>query len=183
MPAYTRGTMSWTDAFIRWGLAGTGAAAQHATAVCALPVCWVMPLRAASLAPPLSILVHLLGRLHSFAMLRCLILREHQLLAPAPSPLARGSAKLVGPTISCEGSPWRGDVRNEWRASPHVQSYAIGFDQVALQVGGGGGGCWEFCLGQPGAFSTAAQLWHPFRQSRHVSSLLWFPGVAAACTH
>ena len=43
----------------------------------------------------------------------------------------RGDVKLVGPTISCEGSPLNGDVRGKWRRNPHVQSYAIATDRVS----------------------------------------------------
>lgn len=42
--------------------------------------------------------------------------------------------KLVGPTISCEGSPYQGNVGAEWRTNPHVQSYVVATDQVGLQV-------------------------------------------------
>lgn len=38
--------------------------------------------------------------------------------------------KLVGPTISCEGSPKDGDVHSEWRINPHVQSYVVATDKV-----------------------------------------------------
>lgn len=38
--------------------------------------------------------------------------------------------KLVGPTISCEGSPPGGRVREKWRVNPHVQSYVLATDQV-----------------------------------------------------
>ena len=31
------------------------------------------------------------------------------------------TVRLVGPTISCEGSPYKGDVQGEWRSNPHVQ--------------------------------------------------------------
>ncbi|KAG2498860.1 hypothetical protein HYH03_003052 [Edaphochlamys debaryana] len=42
--------------------------------------------------------------------------------------------KLVGPTISCEGSPLNGDFRGKWRSNPHVQSFVVATDQVGLQV-------------------------------------------------
>ena len=42
----------------------------------------------------------------------------------------RGDVKLVGPTISCEGSPENGHVRGKWRRNPHVQSYAMATDRV-----------------------------------------------------
>lgn len=42
--------------------------------------------------------------------------------------------KLVGPTISCEGSPYQGNVKGEWRANPHVQSYVLATDQVGFKV-------------------------------------------------
>ncbi|PNW75479.1 hypothetical protein CHLRE_12g528300v5 [Chlamydomonas reinhardtii] len=45
-----------------------------------------------------------------------------------------GDVKLVGPTISCEGSPLNGDFRGKWRHNPHVQSYVVATDQVGLQV-------------------------------------------------
>jgi len=40
------------------------------------------------------------------------------------------SIKLVGPTISCEGSPKDGDVNGTWRTNPHVQSYVLVTDKV-----------------------------------------------------
>ena len=40
------------------------------------------------------------------------------------------TVKLVGPTISCEGSPRDGNVNGEWRTNPHVQSYVLATDQV-----------------------------------------------------
>jgi hypothetical protein len=42
--------------------------------------------------------------------------------------------KLVGPTISCEGSPKEGNVDGEWRTNPHVQSYVVATDQVGFAV-------------------------------------------------
>ncbi|KAI7836092.1 hypothetical protein COHA_010020 [Chlorella ohadii] len=42
--------------------------------------------------------------------------------------------KLVGPTISCEGSPWQGNAAGEWRINPHVQSYVLATDKVGLDV-------------------------------------------------
>ena len=48
--------------------------------------------------------------------------------------LLRGSVKLVGPTISCEGSPFRGNVSGHWRKNPHVQSYAFATDIIGLMV-------------------------------------------------
>ncbi|GAX76065.1 hypothetical protein CEUSTIGMA_g3508.t1 [Chlamydomonas eustigma] len=46
----------------------------------------------------------------------------------------KGDTKLVGPTISCEGSPLNGDVRGKWRRNPHVQSYALATDRVGLRL-------------------------------------------------
>ena len=40
------------------------------------------------------------------------------------------TVKLVGPTISCEGSPQDGNVNGQWRTNPHVQSYVLATDQV-----------------------------------------------------
>ena len=40
------------------------------------------------------------------------------------------TVKLVGPTISCEGSPKDGIVDGEWRTNPHVQSYVVATDQA-----------------------------------------------------
>ena len=37
--------------------------------------------------------------------------------------------KLVGAAISCEGSPYKGDVDSTWRRNPHVQSYALATDR------------------------------------------------------
>lgn len=39
--------------------------------------------------------------------------------------------KLVGPSISCEGSPLNGDFSGKWRHNPHVQSYVVATDQVS----------------------------------------------------
>ena len=39
--------------------------------------------------------------------------------------------KLVGSTISCEGSHAGGDPNRELRQNPHVQSYAVATDQVS----------------------------------------------------
>jgi translation initiation factor eIF-2B subunit epsilon len=44
-----------------------------------------------------------------------------------------GDVKLVGSTISCEGSPLHGKRHGRWRRNPHVQSYAVATDQVGLQ--------------------------------------------------
>ncbi|GAX83294.1 hypothetical protein CEUSTIGMA_g10720.t1 [Chlamydomonas eustigma] len=40
-----------------------------------------------------------------------------------------GSVKLVGASISCEGTPSRGDEDGEWRKNPHVQSYLLATDR------------------------------------------------------
>eukprot|EP00882_Tetradesmus_deserticola_P016554 GHRQ01017688.1.p1 GENE.GHRQ01017688.1~~GHRQ01017688.1.p1 ORF type:complete len:308 (+),score=99.69 GHRQ01017688.1:374-1297(+) len=45
-----------------------------------------------------------------------------------------GSVKLVGSTISCEGSPLHGQQKARWRHNPHVQSYAVATDKVGLQL-------------------------------------------------
>eukprot|EP00879_Flechtneria_rotunda_P012042 GHRR01012577.1.p1 GENE.GHRR01012577.1~~GHRR01012577.1.p1 ORF type:complete len:347 (+),score=93.53 GHRR01012577.1:547-1587(+) len=45
-----------------------------------------------------------------------------------------GNVKLVGSTISCEGSPLHGQQTGKWRHNPHVQSYAVATDQVGLQL-------------------------------------------------
>ena len=47
------------------------------------------------------------------------------------------SVKLVGPTISCEGSPQDGNVNGVWRTNPHVQSYVLATDQVRIPVQAG----------------------------------------------
>ena len=45
-----------------------------------------------------------------------------------------GQKKLVGATISCEGS-WKGGVlTGEHRQNPHVQSYVVAMDQVGLSL-------------------------------------------------
>lgn len=44
------------------------------------------------------------------------------------------SIKLVGPTISCEGSPKDGDVNGTWRTNPHVQSYVVVTDKIGLNA-------------------------------------------------
>lgn len=43
-----------------------------------------------------------------------------------------GDVHMVGPTISCEGTPRDGGPAAEWRTLPHVQSHAIAVDQVLL---------------------------------------------------
>ncbi|WIA10790.1 hypothetical protein OEZ85_010958 [Tetradesmus obliquus] len=45
-----------------------------------------------------------------------------------------GSVKLVGSTISCEGSPLHGQQKGRWRRNPHVQSYAVATDKVGLHL-------------------------------------------------
>lgn len=42
-----------------------------------------------------------------------------------------GEVHMVGPTISCEGTPRDGGPAAEWRTLPHVQSHAIAVDQVS----------------------------------------------------
>ena len=37
-----------------------------------------------------------------------------------------------------DGSPYKGNGSGAWRANPHVQSYALAMDRVALQVGSAG---------------------------------------------
>lgn len=44
------------------------------------------------------------------------------------------SVRLVGPTISCEGSPFQGDVTGDWRANPHVQSYVVATDRAGFAI-------------------------------------------------
>eukprot|EP00775_Hariotina_reticulata_P012780 gene12780-12909_t len=44
------------------------------------------------------------------------------------------TVKLVGSTISCEGSPLHGHQRGRWRRNPHVQSYAVATDAVGLHL-------------------------------------------------
>lgn len=44
------------------------------------------------------------------------------------------TVKVVGPTISCEGSPPGGRVTEVWRVNPHVQSYVLATDQVGLDI-------------------------------------------------
>jgi hypothetical protein len=61
--------------------------------------------------------------------------------------LSRLSAttKLVGSTISCEGSPLGGDMNGTWRRNPHVQSYAVATDRVSSggdRVQAAGAGAW-----------------------------------------
>ena len=54
-----------------------------------------------------------------------------------------GSVRAVGPAISCEGTPFRGDEDAEWRRNPHVQSYLLATDRWvwtwAWRAGGGRG--------------------------------------------
>lgn len=58
-----------------------------------------------------------------------------------------GTVKLVGPTISCEGSPKEGKVDGEWRTNPHVQSYVLATDQVRLDGPTTSTNRWPSCLG------------------------------------
>ena len=53
--------------------------------------------------------------------------------------------KLVGPTISCEGSPLDGDMRGQWRRNPHVQSYVVATDRVRPQAHGCCCSMWHVC--------------------------------------
>lgn len=54
--------------------------------------------------------------------------------------------RLVGPTISCEGTPYQGDPNAVWRAVPHVQSHAIAVDQVRLLTNTCSCSCiWPLC--------------------------------------
>lgn len=53
---------------------------------------------------------------------------------------------LVGPTISCEGSPYQGNVKGEWRANPHVQSYVLATDRRGIEIWKADKnvfGCWD----------------------------------------
>ena len=43
-----------------------------------------------------------------------------------------GSVKLVGPVVSCEGSPFKGNAASTWKINPHVQSYTIAMDRVSF---------------------------------------------------
>ena len=51
--------------------------------------------------------------------------------------------KLVGPVISCEGAPFKGQAPSKWRDSPAVQSYAIALDQVKFLKIPVGHLCWQ----------------------------------------
>ena len=67
-------------------------------------------------------------------MCTCLLLQKqlpwHRLLTQRLT----GEVKLVGPVISCEGSPFQGNVTDHWRTNPHVQSYVLAMDQEALNI-------------------------------------------------
>lgn len=65
-------------------------------------------------------------------------------------------ACLHHPLRSCEGSPYEGKAKGEWRTNPHVQSYALATDKV-------GGGLRE-CL--PGA-GTCTRCSEKKKQVRH----------------
>ena len=54
--------------------------------------------------------------------------------------------KLVGPTISCEGSPKEGNVNGEWRTNPHVQSYVVATDRVRPQPDSCRQNLWQICI-------------------------------------
>lgn len=41
-----------------------------------------------------------------------------------------GVTKLVGPVVSCEGTPFKGNAASTWKTNPHVQSYTIAMDRV-----------------------------------------------------
>lgn len=45
-----------------------------------------------------------------------------------------GKVKLVGSTISCEGTFLNGDLTSARRQNPHVQSYVMATDQVHIAV-------------------------------------------------
>lgn len=38
--------------------------------------------------------------------------------------------KLVGPVVSCEGTPFKGNAASTWKTNPHVQSYTLAMDRV-----------------------------------------------------
>ena len=64
-------------------------------------------------------------------LLRALAYARKQRLRLAPTHAPPAAARVqVGPTISCEGSPYKGNAKGEWRANPHVQSYVLATDQV-----------------------------------------------------
>lgn len=66
-------------------------------------------------------------------MLPCVLQKQlpwHRLLTQRLTQ----DVKLVGPVISCEGSPYQGNVTADWRTNPHVQSYVLAMDQEALQI-------------------------------------------------
>ena len=44
------------------------------------------------------------------------------------------TVKLVGPVISCEGAPFKGQSNDKWKLNPAVQSYAVAMDQVRAAV-------------------------------------------------
>ena len=41
------------------------------------------------------------------------------------------TTKLVGPVVSCEGTPFKGNAASQWKTNPHVQSYTIAMDRVS----------------------------------------------------
>lgn len=43
------------------------------------------------------------------------------------------TTKLVGPVISCEGAPFKGQSNDKWKLNPAVQSYAVAMDHVSIQ--------------------------------------------------
>jgi hypothetical protein len=44
------------------------------------------------------------------------------------------TVKLVGPTINCEGAPYKGDPTLHYRKNPHVQSFVVATDQVGMAL-------------------------------------------------
>jgi hypothetical protein len=78
--------------------------------------------------------------------------------------LLRGRVKLVGPTISCEGSPFQGNVQGHWRKNPHVQSYAFATDIIGLDV----------LLQDPNVFTCHSDRWDAIYYSELGSSEAMF---------
>jgi hypothetical protein len=44
------------------------------------------------------------------------------------------TVKLVGSSINCEKTHWKGDVKGRTRHNAHVQSYAIATDRLVVAV-------------------------------------------------
>ena len=82
-----------------------------------------------------------------------------------------GNIKQVGPTISCEGSPLKGNVNAHWRKTPHVQSYAFSTDLAGLSI----------MIGDPDIFACHDDRWDAIYFSELGSAVKLFESGFSIC--